>query len=271
MTTSAQVDPYKFSTPTHCSVFTPTYVQLSLTQSGDPQSIYTSRVKNRHIVLENPGRTSRAQKSSAKKVRRGLEKKNRQTTALGRRSIGAKGLWELESGTEKFDLFLPLHQLWMRYMSELLELSPTASVPTTETMPSASSMHAKLVKADFHGSILTGFVNSKSVSKNSCLVSLFGIVIHETENAFKVITRTDRLKLIPKQNSIFTLAVPLYSTLPQTQFEPTQAVSSALSGQCSGAVLDVPHITFDLYGNQFYSRPAGRAGRKFKAKETFEL
>ncbi|OJA08329.1 hypothetical protein AZE42_07206 [Rhizopogon vesiculosus] len=198
MTTSAQVDPYKsLALGTNQRVklntdtpFTPTYVQSSLTQSGDPQGIYASRIKNRHIVLENPARTSRAQKErEAKKARRGLGKKNRQSTALGRRSIGVKGLWELENGTEKFDLFLPLHQLWMGYMSELLGLSPTASVLATEAMPSTSSMHAKLVKADLHGSILI-----VRQSKNPCLVGLSGIVIHETENAFKVITRTDKLK-----------------------------------------------------------------------------
>lgn len=113
-------------------------------------------------------------------------------------------------------------------------------------------------------------------------------MIHETENAFKVITRKDQLKrepslfllfgvilthtsVIPKQNSIFTLAVPLYSTLPRTQFEPAEAVSSVLSGQCRETILDTPHITFDLYGNQFCFRSADRAGRKFKAKETIEL
>jgi len=151
-------------------------------------------------------------------------------------------------------------------MSELLGLPPPSSVSVAEAMPSASSMHPKLVKADFHGSLLT-----VRQSKNPCLVGLSGIVIHETENAFKVITRKDQLKLIPKQNSIFTLAVPLYSTLLQTQFEPAEAVSSALSGQYSGTVLDAPHIAFDLYGNQFRFRSADRAGRKFKAKETIEL
>ncbi|OJA09111.1 hypothetical protein AZE42_02579 [Rhizopogon vesiculosus] len=72
MTTSAQVDPYELlALETNQGVklntdapFTPTYVESSLTQSGDPQSICTSRVNNRHIVLENPPRTSRAQKSS---------------------------------------------------------------------------------------------------------------------------------------------------------------------------------------------------------------
>ncbi|KAG2363821.1 RNase P/MRP p29 subunit [Suillus spraguei] len=275
MSMLTQVDPYKplalgtnqrvkFNTD---APFTPTYVQASLTQSGDPQGIYTNRVKNRHIVLENPARTSNTQKEyDAKKARRQLEKKKRKTNTLGRRSTDAKGLWKLENGAEKFDLFLPLHQLWMGYMSELLGLSPPSSVPVAEAMPNASSMHPKLVKADFHGSLLT-----VRQSKNPCLVGLSGIVIHETENAFKVITRKDQLKLIPKHNSIFTLAVPLYSTLPQAQFEPTEAVSSALSGQHPGTVLDAPHIAFDLYGNQFCFRSADRAGRKFKAKETIEL
>jgi ribonuclease P protein subunit POP4 len=96
----------------------------------------------------------------------------------------------------------------MGYMSELLGLSPPAAAPVTEAMPSASSMHAKLVKADFHGSILTGMqVLSLYAqilthlcpfqvrqSKNPCLVGLSGIMIHETENAFKVITRKDQLR-----------------------------------------------------------------------------
>lgn len=275
MSTLTQVDPYKpLALRTNQRVklstdapFTPTYIQASLTQSGDPQGIYTSRVKNRHIVLENPARASNVQKEhDAKKGRRKSEKKKRKIVALGRRPTDAKGLWKLEIGAQKFDLFLPLHQLWMGYMSELLGLPPPSSVPVAEAMPNASSMHPKLVKADFHGSLL-----AVRQSKNPCLVGLSGIVIHETENAFKVITPKDQLKLIPKQNSIFTLAVPLYSTLLQTQFEPAEAVSSALSGQYSGTVLDAPHIAFDLYGNQFCFRSAERAGRKFKAKETIEL
>jgi ribonuclease P protein subunit POP4 len=82
--------------------FTPTYIQASLSQSADPQGIYTNRVKNRHIVLENPDRASNVQKErDAKKARRESEKKKRKTAALGRRPTGAKGLWKLENGAEK--------------------------------------------------------------------------------------------------------------------------------------------------------------------------
>ena len=63
---------------------------------------------------------------------------------------------------------MPLHRLWLGYMSELLALSAPPLLPSMEraegdvaararaTMPQAAGMHAKLVKADFHGSIMIG-------------------------------------------------------------------------------------------------------------------
>lgn len=60
----------------------------------------------------------------------------------------------------RYHLFLPLHQMWMGYMSELLGLQPRPSQPAptsvAKDMPKSSGMHPKLVKADFHGSIMTG-------------------------------------------------------------------------------------------------------------------
>jgi ribonuclease P protein subunit POP4 len=138
-----------------------------------------------------------------------------------------------------------------------------------------------------------------SQSKNPCLVGLSGIVVHETENAFKVVTRGNDLKrastsslhelshllivciylVLPKQNAIFKFSVPLYSTLPpnhtvNTPFEivsPDADNTAQPSSQALETVLDVPHIEFELYGNQFRFRAAERAGRKFKHKETIEL
>jgi ribonuclease P protein subunit POP4 len=99
-------------------------------------------------------------------------------------------------------------------MSELLALGPSPPASTSTAvpaMPAVAGMHAKLVKADFHGSLVTGIlfiiktgtdklaylpciVSTVKQSKNPCLVGLSGIVIHETENAFKVVTKKDKLK-----------------------------------------------------------------------------
>lgn len=125
-------------------------------------------------------------------------------------------------------------------------------------------------------------------AKNPSLVGISGIVIHETENAFKVVTRQDKVKgtttmsfiesrssylVVPKQNSIFTFAVPLYSTLPATYKSdmPFPLLSVTTGSVPIKTVLDGPHMEFDLYGNQFRFRSADRAGRKFKHKETIEL
>jgi len=75
-------------------------------------------------------------------------------------------------------------------------------------MPNVPSMHAKLVKADYHGAIVTGrpvisfhlTFTSREMhaivkdAKNNCLIGCSGIVIHETECTFKVVTRSNQVK-----------------------------------------------------------------------------
>lgn len=59
----------------------------------------------------------------------------------------------------RYELFLPLHQLWKSYIAELLGLSSqpqTPISPSSVVMPNVQAMQAKLVKADYHGSIISG-------------------------------------------------------------------------------------------------------------------
>ncbi|KAF8955707.1 Rof/RNase P-like protein [Flammula alnicola] len=240
--------------------------------------MYNSRVKGRQILLENPARDSRAKKElEEKRAARKNERERKKSGIIGKKEAKEKGIWKFDEKQARYELFLPLHALWIGYMSELLGLSQKPAGPlvpsaAAKAMPSASGMHPKLLKADYHGSIMT-----VSQSKNPCIVGLSGIVIHETENAFKVVTKDDKLKLLPKQNAVFKFAVPLYSTLLQSHNAnaplplPPPSVSTGSSPMTQRTVLDGPHIEFELYGNQFRFRAAERAGRKFKHKETIEL
>ncbi|KAI0721687.1 RNase P/MRP, p29 subunit [Cerioporus squamosus] len=241
--------------------FIPSYVKRSVTRSSDPVQAYASRVQGRQILLENPARESKAKKErEEKRDQRAAERARKAAGAISKKESRKKGLWKLQKEETKFQLFLPLHSLWVGYMSELLSLSPQPAVANTDpasAMPSAAGMHAKLIKADFHGAIVT-----VRQSKNPCLVGLSGIIVHETENAFKVITRNDQLKMLPKQKSIFVFAVPLYAT-PALPPRPSTGPLRT--------ILDMPHIEFELYGNHFCYRAAERTGRKFKHKETIEL
>jgi hypothetical protein len=159
--------------------------------------------------------------------------------------VAHKSDWEV-CVRRRWELFVPLHRLWCGYMTELL------GPPTIQTLSgggsataAAAGMHAKLVKADFHGSIVTGTcvcVYGRSLieryacevrrSRNPALVGLEGIVVQETENTFKVVTRSDKLKgacvwagvdlvqlvwmtsfvVLPKQGSVFVFGVPVAGT-----------------------------------------------------------
>ncbi|KAI9064341.1 RNase P/MRP, p29 subunit [Trametes sanguinea] len=242
--------------------FVPSYVKGNVTRASDLTQAYASRVEGRQLLLDNPPRESKAKKErEEKRAKRASQRARRVAGVITKQEARQSGFWKLRKEETKFALFVPLHSLWLGYMTELLSLSSpptgTESNPAA-AMPSSAGMHAKLIKADFHGAIIT-----VRRSKNPCLVGLSGIVVHETENAFKVITQRDQLKLIPKQNSVFVFAVPLYATAalpPHSTTSPTVRT-----------VLDMPHIEFELYGNHFCYRAAERAGRKFKHKETIEL
>jgi ribonuclease P protein subunit POP4 len=185
-------------------------------------------------------------------------------------------------------------------MSELLQL-PTSSKSSTSPSypPNTAAMHAKLVKADYHGALITGkltvlphlssHISSVSDAKNPSLIGCSGIIVHETENAFRVVTGKDETKckpfgvmlnsiypfspvlVLPKQNSIFTFGVPLYSTLSPDHSLAAAAPPSLAPDQVTRTVVDSPHFLFTLYGNQFRFRAAERAGKKFKSKMTIEL
>ncbi|KDQ58956.1 hypothetical protein JAAARDRAFT_175593 [Jaapia argillacea MUCL 33604] len=255
---------------TSADPFVPTYVQSNFTNVADPRSAYASRIKGRQILLERSVREGKAKVDQEEKRKSKRERKEKKAGASG----VEKGMWKLAEEQTRFDLFLPLHHLWCGYMSELLGLSPPPSTPPSPQtpIPNSSAMHAKLVKADFHGSILTVRQN-----KNPCIVGLSGIVILESENAFRVVTKDDKVKLIPKQNSIFTFSVPLHSTItdPKTIPSPNDPTRTDVNPKSflgpTSTVLDIPHLEFELYGNQFCFRAAERAGRKFKHKETIEL
>ncbi|KAJ7054599.1 RNase P subunit p29-like protein [Mycena amicta] len=244
--------------------FTPTYIQEVVTQNSNAQEIYRTRVHGRMLLLENIDKQSKARlEMKAKKAKAKEAKERKKLGVLGRRhrTARAMGLWSFDESQAKFALFLPLHQLWLGYMSELLNLPQPGSGP--RRLPSAAAMHPRLLKADFHGSIIT-----VHQTKNTAILGFSGIVIHETEGTFKIVTKDDKLKILPKRNSIFTFAVPVYSTIGANATLP---IPQEGEEQDLRTVLDGPHARMELFGNQFCHRSADRAGKKFKAKETIEL
>ncbi|KZO89888.1 RNase P subunit p29-like protein [Calocera viscosa TUFC12733] len=262
-TSTAVIDPYapfsqgKTIQLSSASPFLPRYLASTLPPHTSPSHVYNTRLRGKLLILDNPLRESRsAQLKQERAAKREAEKQRRVQGVMGRREAKRLGVWELRKEDAKWALFLPIHHLWLGYIAELLQLPPPPSDdilhstdPSKHRLPSVPGTQAKLVKADLHGSIL-----SVKRAKNADLVGRGGIVVHETENTFKVVTAKDELKVLPKRNSVFTLRVPVYAVRPGT-------------GEEDGG----PMWEFELYGNQVCFRSSERASRKFKFKETIEL
>lgn len=136
-----------------------------------------------------------------------------------------RGIYNISSKNQRYDMYVPLHKLWQDYMQSMLNLQPNSNL---------KAAYPKLLRADYHGCIL-------NVSRSKCpsYVGTSGILLQETKNAFKIITKDDKLKMIPKANSVFT-------------FE--------LGG-----------FVFTIHGNHFRYRSSERSARKFKRKPTTDL
>ncbi|RVE74979.1 hypothetical protein OJAV_G00027320 [Oryzias javanicus] len=135
-------------------------------------------------------------------------------------------VFQIRPEHRRYQLFLPLHDLWRQYVRDLCGgLRPSCS---------PQFVQQKLLRADLHGAIIT-VVRSKCPS----YVGVSGILLQEFKHVFKIITADDRLKVIPKRNSVFSVEVDGF----------------------------VSHI----FGSRFEQRASERSAKKFKVHGTIDL
>jgi RNase P/RNase MRP subunit p29 len=108
---------------------------------------------------------------------------------MSSRQRKANGFDELSKEHEKYELYVPLHELWKQYM-------------VTLTTGTKSDKGFRFARADWHGAII-----QVVKSCNPGLVGTTGIILEETTNTFKVITAEDKYKTLPKPNTVFTIKV----------------------------------------------------------------
>ncbi|XP_027982822.2 ribonuclease P protein subunit p29 [Eptesicus fuscus] len=154
------------------------------------------------------------------------KEQRRRPRGLSARQRRALRLFDIKPEQQRYDFFLPLHELWKQYIRDLCNgLRP-------DTQPQA--IQAKLLKADLHGAIV-------SVTKSKCpsYVGVTGILLQETKHVFKIITKGDRLKVIPKLGCVFSVETDGFVSY--------------------------------IHGSKFQLRSSERSAKKFKAKGTMDL
>ncbi|NWX17089.1 RPP29 protein, partial [Aegotheles bennettii] len=178
-----------------------------------PEAAIQDVLTRKAVVLEHCPRRKAKQK----------RRKAKGFTARQRRELR---LFEIEPQQRRYAIFLPLHELWKQYIRDLCHgLKPDAQ---------PHMVQAKLLKADLHGAIVT-VVKSKCPS----YVGITGIILQEFKHVFKIITKEDKLKVVPKLNNVFSLETDGF-------------------------------ISY-IYGSKFQLRASERSAKKFKLKGTIDL
>jgi ribonuclease P protein subunit POP4 len=179
----------------------------------------------------------------------------------------------VDIGRGRYDALMPLHRLWLGYMSELLSLplrgattGPSSALElgasgsekpvegkvdeigrrevrtmTQEGFPpnTVANWQSKLVRADFSGCIL-----AVSQSKNPSLVGVGGIVLQETAGTWRVVTSRNELKSECRW-------LPILSFVPRNTYNMSM---------CSH-----PETEFHLFIQLAIGRQRGRAGGRTRA------
>ncbi|KAL4234044.1 RNase P/RNase MRP complex subunit [Mactra antiquata] len=152
-----------------------------------------------------------------------------------RNSLSAKDrrrfkVFDIEQGEHRFNDYIPLHKMWQEYMMASLDIK-RYNLPNPGPK---KENNERLLKADYHGCMIT-------VRKTKCpsLLGQSGIVLMETKNTFKIVTKDNKLKILPKMNSLFSFTIK--------------------------------EFVFTIHGSQFCSKSSMRVRKKFKFKGSADL
>lgn len=125
------------------------------------------------------------------------KKKKKRARCLTRREKKKLNFFNIARNSLKYNEIQPMNEIWLAYMSQLLELEKP--IPDC-TSKSWETFTQTLYRADFHGSILK-IVRSKCPS----YVGKIGICFMDTRNTFKIISKENIITTIPKKECVFEI------------------------------------------------------------------
>lgn len=206
------------------------------------ERIYSEKIQHRSIFLRPTSPPPQVTARQARRKERERKAKDRKK-ALKPKPLSAKqrrklGLHDIPREGQKYATFVPLHNLWLGYVREILG---------SEVYTGGQGAAAKLSAADFHGAEV-------EVVRSGCVgrVGIKGIVVKDTRFVFEIITPKNKIKTVPKEDTMFRVEIsPPESTTPQ-EIEDKDAQPSP------------KNLVVEILGDQFNLRSADRANKKFK-------
>ncbi len=240
-------------------------------------AIFTEKVLHKPLYLRPTSPDPGSQDARAKRRLQRLRKREKLQRRQKPKALSAKekriiGVYEIPKEAQKYEIYVPLHQMWLGYIREILGMKEGERAYVT-----AQSAGSKLASADFHGSEVV-VVRSRCVG----LVGLKGIVVRDTKFTFQVVTEKNEMKskflymygrfecltsslAVPKKHTVFLFEVPqpgVKAVYPEEITEVRQMEQDPSKPQ---------NLVFELHGSQFENRATDRATKKFKQRHMTEL
>ncbi|KAL8910905.1 MAG: hypothetical protein Q9171_003860 [Xanthocarpia ochracea] len=239
------------------------HIALDLLRKANTQetasAIFTEKILHKPLHLRPTSPDPNHQDARAHRRLQRLRKKEKARRRQKPKPLSAKekrvtGIYEISKESQNYDIYVPLYQMWLGYIWEILGM-----VIGKQTWVTAQAAGAKLASADFHGAKLM-VVRSKCVNT----VGLKGIVVRDTKFTFKIITEKNELKTIPKTHTIFRFSIPQPDAATEvSEPEATKDIPDDGPGTSD--------LIFELHGSSFEHRAIDRATKKFKQRNMTEL
>ena len=152
-------------------------------------SIFVDKVLHKPLHLRPTSPDPISQDARAKRRIQRIRKKEKSQRRQKVKPLSAKekrdsGIYEIPNTAKKYEIYVPLHNMWVGYMWEILGMKMDERAFVT-----GNSAGGKLASADYHGAEVT-VVRSKCMG----MVGLTGIVVRDTKFTFQIITKKNELK-----------------------------------------------------------------------------
>ncbi|GLJ42438.1 hypothetical protein SUGI_0879450 [Cryptomeria japonica] len=152
------------------------------------------KLQDKYLALENPTSQRSGYKRAQHQTLHKLGKRSQKHMSM--RQHRHFGSLDLPKKNQKYDLYLPMHEMWKEYIVDLLKNGRQKNIEYF------------LLTADLHGAILA-VVESKIKS----FIGVQGIMIRETLNTFGIMTSENRFRVVPKKGSVFMFQVEFWRVI----------------------------------------------------------
>ena len=269
----------------------PAHKLLTRAHPDDAEAVtktFTDKVLNKPLLLSTSAdhADNRAARRHIRERKKAYARQHAKPKPLSAKEKRGLGLYKLKPEECKYSIYKGLHQLWRRYILEVLGyLDRDGNVVQAKVGQTASAQGAGalMASADYHGMEIE-VVRCVDAGR----VGVKGIVVRETRSTFTIVmsekedkhgkkgrdgdvtsdtkVHRDKVRMILKKGTVFRVTIDLPSGKEAAAGKIEETDGQAGVDQDAKRQDVERQLVFEMHGDQLEIRPIERAVKKFKWK-----